>query len=110
MLLASIPNSLIKSSSRRYMTEILPIRCKTLSNQSINQSRVVLLTGFTDDKFLRELCKELDDEWYKVAVLMGWNYSDIERMITENSPSQAELIWHVSQGGGQLREQPLTGM
>nr|XP_022302301.1 uncharacterized protein LOC111110199 isoform X3 [Crassostrea virginica] len=50
--------------------------------------------GFTDDKFLRELCKELDDEWYKVAVLMGWNYSDIERMITENSPSQAELIWH----------------
>ena len=71
--------------------------------------RVVLLTGFTDDKFLRELCKELDDEWYKVAVLMGWNYSDIERMITENSPSQAELIWHVSQGGGQLREQPLSG-
>lgn len=50
--------------------------------------------GFTDDKFLRELCKELDEEWYKVAVLMGWNYADIERMVTENSPSQDELIWH----------------
>lgn len=27
---------------------------------------------------------------------MGWNYADIERMVTENSPSQDELIWHVS--------------
>ncbi|XP_062585727.1 uncharacterized protein LOC134247368 isoform X2 [Saccostrea cucullata] len=50
--------------------------------------------GFTDDQFLRETCKEMDEEWYKVAVLMGWNYADIERMIKENNPSQEELIWH----------------
>ncbi|XP_048762419.2 uncharacterized protein LOC125670992 isoform X2 [Ostrea edulis] len=50
--------------------------------------------GFTDDKFLQGICKEMDEEWYKVAVLMGWNYADIERMVTENNPSQQELIWH----------------
>lgn len=38
-----------------------------------------------DDKFLWEFCKELDEEWYKVVVLMGWNYVDIEWMVMENS-------------------------
>ena len=33
------------NSRRRYMTEILPIRRKTLYNQSINQSKEVVNSG-----------------------------------------------------------------
>ncbi|KAK3103207.1 hypothetical protein FSP39_017440 [Pinctada imbricata] len=50
--------------------------------------------GFTNDVFLKELTDDMDDEWYKVIVLMGWPYYDVEKVIEDPGGSQKEKIWH----------------
>ena len=56
----------------------------------------LLYSGFTNDDFLREMTREMDDEWYKVVVLMGWSYGEVEKVIDDPAGSQPEKIWHVS--------------
>ncbi|XP_033745918.1 uncharacterized protein LOC117331342 isoform X2 [Pecten maximus] len=49
---------------------------------------------FTNDEFLYTVVKELDDEWYKIVVMMGWNFPDVEKELLEPNGTQQDKIMH----------------
>ncbi|XP_069101285.1 uncharacterized protein [Argopecten irradians] len=49
---------------------------------------------FTNDEFLYTVVKELDDEWYKIVVMMGWNFPDVEKVLLEPNGSQQDKVMH----------------
>ncbi|OWF55841.1 Ankyrin repeat-like protein [Mizuhopecten yessoensis] len=49
---------------------------------------------FTNDEFLYTVVKELDDEWYKIVVMMGWNFPDVEKELLNSNGTQQDKIMH----------------
>ncbi|XP_060075661.1 uncharacterized protein LOC132555322 [Ylistrum balloti] len=49
---------------------------------------------FTNDEFLYTVVKELDEEWYKIAVMMGWNFPEVEKVLLEPNGTEQDKIMH----------------
>lgn len=50
--------------------------------------------GFTNDSFLRGILYQLDDEWYKIVVLLGIPYKEVDTVLHMEEATQEQKINH----------------
>ncbi|XP_076074981.1 uncharacterized protein LOC143045972 isoform X1 [Mytilus galloprovincialis] len=50
--------------------------------------------GFTNDSFLHGLLDQLDEEWYKLVVLLGIPYKEVDNVLHMTEATQDQKIYH----------------
>ncbi|XP_052090089.1 uncharacterized protein LOC127726679 isoform X1 [Mytilus californianus] len=50
--------------------------------------------GFTNDSFLHGLLDQLDEEWYKLVVLLGIPYKEVDTVLHMTEATQDQKIYH----------------
>ena len=59
-------------------------------------SFIVYNLGFTRDRLLRQLCNNMNDEWIKVAVMLGLSFRTVETYRTNSKISNPDKKFKVS--------------